>query len=106
VSEDLPAALGRVLAGLPDVDLAYLFGSHASGRARTESDIDVGVLVSADAWRKRAGTLAHLFDVLGRVVGSDRLDLVLLNDAVCSVRREFGRSEGNSGDVRRGRANV
>jgi len=39
-------AMARVhaaLASLPEVDLAYVFGSVASGRARTDSDVDVAV---------------------------------------------------------------
>jgi predicted nucleotidyltransferase len=38
----------RIRACLPtrrEVVAAYLFGSHASGRAHRESDVDVGVLL-------------------------------------------------------------
>jgi len=85
--DDLAARLARVLPDTPGVDLAYLFGSQAAGRGRNESDIDVGVLVSADALKDRDGTVARLLDGLGRVVGSDRLDLVLLNDAPSLLRQ-------------------
>jgi predicted nucleotidyltransferase len=74
---------------MPDVELAYLFGSHAQARARAESDIDVAVLVSSNAARKARETLASLFDQLGRLVPSDRLDVVLLNDAPSLLRHRI-----------------
>ncbi len=39
-------ALLAYLTEQPDVVAAYLFGSHAEGRARPESDIDIAVLLS------------------------------------------------------------
>lgn len=38
-------ALEEYCASVPDVILAYLFGSHARGQAGPLSDIDVAVLV-------------------------------------------------------------
>jgi predicted nucleotidyltransferase len=46
---DLSSRLAAILESLPEVELAYLFGSHAAGRARPESDIDLGVQVAAGA---------------------------------------------------------
>jgi uncharacterized protein len=44
--------LRQLLSELPGLELAFLFGSHASGSARPDSDIDLAVLferpVSAD----------------------------------------------------------
>jgi len=39
----LDDALRGVLAGFPEVGLAVLFGSMASGRARADSDVDIAV---------------------------------------------------------------
>jgi predicted nucleotidyltransferase len=63
---------------------AYLFGSHADGRAHRESDVDLGVLLSWDLHPTRQGR-----DDLQVTLGSDLIavlhqnsvDLVILNDA-------------------------
>jgi predicted nucleotidyltransferase len=62
---------------------AYLFGSHAKGRAHRESDVDVAVLL---AW-ERYPTAKDRFEArvrLGAAVGAAlrcaRVDLVVLND--------------------------
>jgi hypothetical protein len=85
----LASRLAAVLASLPEVELAYLFGSHARGRARAESDIDLGVVVSAEAAHHARETLPRLFDRLGMAVPSDRLDLVLLNSAPALLRQRI-----------------
>jgi hypothetical protein len=84
--DDLVLKLGKVLAALPEVELAYLFGSRTSGRARAESDIDVAVLVTEAAADNGRAELARLFARLGRVVPSERLDVVLLNGAPSLLR--------------------
>lgn len=63
---------------------AYLFGSHAAGRAHRESDIDVGVLLD----RERHPTREERFDVRVRLgselidaLDSNEVDVVVLNDA-------------------------
>ena len=81
---DLAARLAGVLATFPEVELAYLFGSHAHDRARAESDIDVAVQLDSAATPRE--TLAKLFDHLGRVAPSDRLDVVILNHAPSLLR--------------------
>jgi hypothetical protein len=83
---DLGSRLAAALASLPEVELAYLFGSHARGRQSPESDIDLAIQVSPAAARNARATLALLFDRLGRVAPSDRLDVVLLNDAPSLLR--------------------
>jgi uncharacterized protein len=63
---------------------AYLFGSHAEGRAHRESDVDVGVLLQ---WNRHP-TAHERFEMRIRV-GSDliavthnnEVDVVILNDA-------------------------
>jgi predicted nucleotidyltransferase len=81
--------LASALAAEPDIELAYLFGSHASGRTRPESDIDIGVLVSARAASNPRETLAQLLGRIGRVIASNRLDLVLLNGASSLLRHRI-----------------
>jgi predicted nucleotidyltransferase len=63
---------------------AFLFGSHADGRAHRESDVDVGVLLDREALptaRARFERGLELSTRLQDVLGSGRVDLVVLNDA-------------------------
>lgn len=79
-------ALRRYFEDHPDLGVAsaYLFGSHAEGRAHRESDVDVGVLLR----RERHPTPDERFDMRVRL-GSDlisvlhhnEVDVVILNDA-------------------------
>jgi hypothetical protein len=85
----LVSRLSAELASLPEVELGYLFGSQAQGRAGAGSDIDLGIQVTAEAGRDARATLAHLFDRLGRAAPSDRLDLVLLNHAPPLLRQRI-----------------
>ncbi len=63
------------------VELAYLFGSVAEGKATALSDIDIGVYMShrltkVQRNRKRLEQIAGLCDLLR----TDRIDLQVLND--------------------------
>lgn len=83
------AGLTEVLAGDEGVQLAYLFGSHARGDARAESDIDLAVLADREAVMGPADKGAFLRRLAGRLgtwVASERLDLVLLDDAPALLR--------------------
>src|SRR5690606_11996434 len=68
----------------PDVIAAYLFGSVARGRAHSESDIDVAVLLDRallPTAHSRAAAAEHLAGDLMTELRSNRVDLVRLNDA-------------------------
>jgi len=85
-TSDLPAALSDALARapVPGVVAAYLFGSHAAGRAHRESDVDVGVLFDWDALpttRERFDAGVRLASWLMAELRHPRVDLVVLNDA-------------------------
>ena len=72
-------ALADRLSGHPEVLFALLFGSRASGRARPDSDTDLGIFLSPDLtaqerWEARLRIQADL-EILGAV------DVVVLNDA-------------------------
>jgi len=41
---EISATLKSLLADLPGLELAFLFGSYASGTARPDSDVDLAVL--------------------------------------------------------------
>ena len=85
-TSDVRSALDRLLAGLdsPGLVSAYLFGSHAAGRAHRESDIDVAVLLEWKAFptaEARFEEQLRLSARLGEALGTSRIDLVVLNDA-------------------------
>jgi predicted nucleotidyltransferase len=69
------------------VQLAYLFGSQATGQAGPLSDFDVGVLFAntlspQERFRRRLSLLAEVIGVL-RV---QRVDVVVLNEAPPALR--------------------
>jgi uncharacterized protein len=72
--------LGYVLqAACPAIRFAYLFGSAATGRRGPRSDVDIAIYVDPDADTFRC-RLDAARAVAGHI-GSDAVDLVLLNDA-------------------------
>ena len=80
--EDRLAAAFRDLEE-PGIVAAYLFGSHAAGRAHRESDVDVGVLLD---WPRHPSRSAR-FDARIRIgsaliaaLHENAIDVVVLND--------------------------
>ncbi len=71
--------VGQRLADLPevvpDLQLLVLFGSAVGGRARAESDVDLGVRCDGPA------DLDVLYPAIAPRLGTDRLDLVDLRRA-------------------------
>lgn len=69
-----------------EVIAAYLFGSTVTGKTHAESDIDVALLVDEGQYKKldRAvpyGYKARMISNLARLLGTDKVDLVILNEA-------------------------
>jgi uncharacterized protein len=72
----------RSVAPLAEVQAAVLFGSHAKGRARADSDLDIAVLLDLELAPSDASERARrLIGALSQVLAADRVDLVVLNDA-------------------------
>ncbi len=70
-------------AAAAGVEFAYLFGSAAEGRLTPRSDVDVAIFVS-----ERADPEAVRLDVaraVARHLGTDAVDVVLLNSAPISL---------------------
>ena len=66
------------------VAAAYLFGSHAEGRAHAESDFDLGVLFDFQALPSRKARFDRSLELsssLATALHTDRVDLIILNDA-------------------------
>ncbi len=75
-------AIRHALTPLPEVQAAFLFGSHTTGRARADSDIDVAVLIDPAAAEYEARIqLRRLITALASELAADRVDVVILNDA-------------------------
>lgn len=82
---DLGERLGLAVAELGDsgVVAAYLFGSHAAGRAHRESDVDVGLLLDWGRYRSRAARFdarVRFGSALGAALHRNDIDVVILND--------------------------
>ncbi len=85
-ADELVSALGRGLADVDRVSAALLFGSHARGKARPDSDIDVAVLLDPPPGEGEGYPVAReVMLALSRVVAGERLDLVLLHRAPPSL---------------------
>ena len=84
--------LGLTLGQLPEVRLAFLFGSRVRRRHREDSDFDVGILLDDDAaCADRGRVIRRLAGRLGREVSSALIDLVILNDAPVLLRHRVVR---------------
>jgi uncharacterized protein len=89
---DVAAKIASAIRGAAaeGVVSAYLFGSHAEGRAHRESDVDVGVLFdrrSSPGSRDRFEAGIRLSGQLQSALGTRRVDLVVLNDAPPGLSR-------------------
>jgi predicted nucleotidyltransferase len=65
-----------------EVQAAYLFGSHAKGRARAASDVDIAILLDPSVEpSERFDYRLELMADLGATLELSDVDLVILNDA-------------------------
>lgn len=88
MSADMAAGIddriGACLAAHREVVAAYLFGSHAEGRAHRESDVDVAVLLDRRLCpdpKERFEKRIELTTALIAALHENDVDLVVLNDA-------------------------
>ena len=80
--DELMARVARALLPLDAVRAALLYGSSVTGRTRADSDIDVAVLLDTlPPPPMRKELLWKILGALGGQLRSDRVDLVLLNEA-------------------------
>jgi len=78
-AQRLKDKLPEILAAHKEVSLIYLFGSRIDGQLGPMSDYDLGVLIDRDADERQVQ--ARLAHDLARALGTDRVDVVLLNRA-------------------------
>jgi predicted nucleotidyltransferase len=76
-SQAIAAHLRPAFEQYPAIEAVFLFGSHAEGRARVDSDLDLALV------GPRAQLEAQKLDLLAELthLGFDRIDLVLLDGA-------------------------
>lgn len=70
------------------VTLAYLFGSHAREEAGAASDVDIAVFLNCDS-KELYTSYRELMLGVREVLGSERFDLLLLNDAPPMLKFEI-----------------
>lgn len=85
VEEKLPLLVDR-LSAFPEVVAVYLFGSFARGKPRKMSDVDIAVLTADRSGNP--GSSRHLDYIVAasKALGTDRLDLVILDSAPIALR--------------------
>jgi predicted nucleotidyltransferase len=95
VSHGPPAdTLGPLLqrAKPPGLVAAYLFGSHAEGRAHRESDVDVALLLDLAVHpgpEARFEERVRVSAWLAGELGTNAVDVVILNDAPPTLARRI-----------------
>ncbi len=86
IKHDILKLIPRVevyLESREDILFAYLFGSYASASCGPFSDVDIAVYVTGDNCAEKR------LDILGdlnKILKTDELDLVILNDAPLVLR--------------------
>jgi predicted nucleotidyltransferase len=91
-----PDPMQRGLADLPryfekrgDIVVAYLFGFYAKGRPGPLSDVDIGVLLDREEdHRVELREKLEMLHELSRVLGTEEVDLVILNECPLSLAYE------------------
>lgn len=80
-------AMARLRAFFPRtrVVLAYLFGSCARGEAKPSSDVDIAVLLAGHGEELYANYRELILGIRD-ALGTERFDLLLLNDAAPTMR--------------------
>jgi len=75
-------SLSDLFAGFPEVKLAYFFGSRSQGTEGPLSDYDFAVYVDERDVLKVHDIRVRLMERICQVVGSDQVDVVMLDRAV------------------------
>ncbi|TFH41491.1 MAG: nucleotidyltransferase domain-containing protein [ANME-2 cluster archaeon] len=74
--------LTNFFSTIDNVHIAYLFGSTVKGNANKLSDIDIAVMLDENLSKKDMLNMElDLISELTRVLKSDKIDLVVLNDS-------------------------
>ena len=91
--QQLQDSLKAYFAPQSDVVLAYLFGSHATGRAGPLSDVDVAVLLAGQP--SAHACFDRRLDIIGGLMSllrTNDVDVLVLNQATLVLRYQVVRS--------------
>ena len=81
------AELEQYFASKPQVALAYLFGSQASGKVHPGSDLDLGILLAENIpQREYTGQRLEIIGDLMQLLKSNDVDVVILNQVPLVMR--------------------
>jgi len=73
-----------------DVQLAYLFGSSATGKVNPLSDIDIAVQIrDSISVKDKLELQLHLLSELTSIFNTDKIDLIIMNDVSISLNYEI-----------------
>jgi len=86
-ADEISAKLKEAISAHSDVIAVYLYGSYASGTARSHSDIDVAVLFSA-AVPDTLKAEIRLEGVLDQLPGLEKVEVAALNRAPLKLKAE------------------
>jgi predicted nucleotidyltransferase len=92
MSDARRSALGARFSAFPEVVAVYLFGSAARGTRGKRSDVDIAVLTQARGTsHRRSRSLVEYVQAACDALGTDRVDVVLLDRAPIALRHEVFR---------------
>ncbi len=90
---DQDSGIVKFLSKQEHVKLAYLFGSVAEGNAGKLSDVDLAVFLDVSLSKKEQFNLQlKLMSELTGILKTDRIDLVIMNDAPLTLNYEIIKS--------------
>ena len=69
----------KIFASFKEVKLVYFFGSQARGQAGALSDFDFAVFLEEKDRKKIFQIRTSLMDKIGRLLKTDKVDIVVLN---------------------------
>ena len=71
--------LNRIFLRYPRIKLVYQFGSRATGEVGPLSDYDFAIYLDEKDPKKMFDTKLELMDQLSRTLGTDKVDIAILN---------------------------
>ena len=79
MGEAIKEKLNKVFHIYPQIKLVYLFGSQAKGESGPLSDYDFAIYFDEKDRKKMFDTKLELMDQLTRILGTDNVDIAILN---------------------------
>ncbi|MBI2487565.1 MAG: nucleotidyltransferase domain-containing protein [Deltaproteobacteria bacterium] len=79
MNEVLRKRLKKVFQNHPEIKLVYLFGSQAKGEAGPLSDYDFAIYFDEKDPKNMFDIKLELMDQLSRILGTDKVEIAILN---------------------------